>query len=72
MRKPSLLLLLLCCFCSLETAAYTDHRFHNVDSLETIMSHWTAADLLGADTIVIHTGSAARISATRSSTAPRT
>lgn len=37
------------CFAAPSSAKYTDHRFHNVDSLETVMSHLTAADIAQAD-----------------------
>ena len=36
------------CF-SMLANAYTDHRFHNVDSLETVMAGWTATGIANAD-----------------------
>ncbi len=38
------LLGILCLNMSIE-ASYTDHRFHNVDSLEAVMAGWTAQDI---------------------------
>ena len=47
MMKNVLLLFLAVCTC-IPAAAYTDHRGHNVDSLETIMARWTASDIADA------------------------
>ena len=47
MMKNVLLLFLAVCTC-IPAAAYTDHRGHNVDSLETVMARWTASDIAGA------------------------
>lgn len=47
MMKKALILFLSACAC-IQAAAYTDHRGHNVDSLETVMAKWTAGDI--ADT----------------------
>lgn len=47
MRKLLLFLLASVCI-SVRTYAYSDHRFHNVDSLETVMAGWTAADIAAA------------------------
>ena len=45
--KNVLLIFLAVCTC-IPAAAYTDHRGHNVDSLETVMARWTASDIAGA------------------------
>lgn len=47
MMKKSLILFLSVCAC-IQAAAYTDHRGHNVDSLETVMARWTAGDIANA------------------------
>ena len=47
MRKLFLFLLVSICL-SVQSNAYSDHRFHNVDSLETVMAGWTAADIAAA------------------------
>lgn len=46
--KKALILFLSVCFC-IPAAAYVDHRGHNVDSLETVMARWTAADIAKGD-----------------------
>ena len=45
--KNVLLIFLAVCTC-IPAAAYTDHRGHNVDSLETVMARWTASDIADA------------------------
>ena len=45
--KGRIILLLLICS-GIPAAAYTDHRGHNVDSLETVMARWTASDIANA------------------------
>lgn len=45
--KKAFMILLSACTCVL-AAAYTDHRGHNVDSLETVMATWTASDISNA------------------------
>ena len=45
MRKISLALLGILCLNISVKASYTDHRFHNVDSLEAVMAGWTAMDI---------------------------
>lgn len=45
MRKILSLLVLVSCISLQMKAQYSDHRFHNVDSLETVMSRWTASGL---------------------------
>ena len=45
--KKALILFLSACTC-IQAAAYTDHRGHNVDSLETVMATWTASDIANA------------------------
>ena len=47
MMKNVLLIFLAVCTC-IPAAAYTDHRGHNVDSLETVMARWTASDIANA------------------------
>ena len=47
MMKKALLFLLSACTC-IQAAAYTDHRGHDVDSLETVMATWTASDISNA------------------------
>ena len=47
MMKKALILFLSACIC-IQAAAYTDHRGHNVDSLETVMAAWTARDIANA------------------------
>lgn len=49
MRKILLLLMAIFCFAVTSSAKYTDHRFHNVDSLEVVMSRLTAEDIAHAD-----------------------
>ena len=45
--KKALILFLSACTC-IQAAAYTDHRGHNVDSLEAVMATWTAGDMANA------------------------
>lgn len=45
--KKALILFLSVCTC-IQAEAYTDHRGHNVDSLETVMATWTASDIANA------------------------
>lgn len=45
MRKVLTALLVTACLCIDAGAEYTDHRGHNVDSLEAVMAQWTAKDL---------------------------
>lgn len=45
--KKALILFLSVCIC-IQATAYTDHRGHNVDSLETVMATWTAGDIAEA------------------------
>lgn len=47
LMKKTLILLLSICTC-ITAAAFTDHRGHNVDSLETVMARWTASDIANA------------------------
>ena len=47
MMKKALILFLSACAC-IQAAAYTDHRGHNVDSLETAMATWTASGIANA------------------------
>lgn len=48
MKKLESFLLLVFCISTQAHAAYTDHRGHNVDSLETVMARWTARDIVNA------------------------
>ena len=45
--KKAVILFLSACTC-IQATAYTDHRGHNVDSLETVMATWTADDIANA------------------------
>ena len=45
MRRAITFFILISIFCTAAKAEYTDHRGHNVDSLETVMAKWTAHDL---------------------------
>lgn len=49
MKKALTVILLAVCFAASSRAGYVDHRGHNVDSLETVMSRWTADALADAD-----------------------
>ena len=49
MRKALSIILLCSCISLNLKAEYVDHRGHNVDSLETVMARWTAAELAEAD-----------------------
>lgn len=49
MRRTMTFFVLLIMSCVKLQAEYTDHRGHNVDSLETVMAAWTAKDLAEAD-----------------------
>lgn len=49
MRKALSIILLCSCISLNLKAEYVDHRGHNVDSLETVMARWTAAELADAD-----------------------
>ena len=52
--KRNFTLILLCLLAAFNSSAYSDHRGHNVDSLEAAVARWTPADIEAAPDSTLH------------------